>query len=238
MPMYRGGEGWPSVLQQVVEAHLARAADGADGPRLEAILFAPRGERVTEAEVIPRLNQLHYESGSVIDLYFPGYYRRDAKQTDVSDSPSEVLLEVADIRYVWVPESFVQMEQEAAHAFPAWRSRGECDLLLVVSRAVTSDADYRIPFELTDVFEPATAYQVWLTQAMDDGAIPSVHSFLVGLIDYAEHHTDPRGFMLQTAGKAGFRAFFEWVLSALPGDVQPLWKKTRYLAPAFQLDAG
>ncbi|BEP13701.1 hypothetical protein acdb102_20120 [Acidothermaceae bacterium B102] len=237
MPIFHGGPTWPTLADAVVAHHRAHAAAGTDDYRLEAIVFAPAGEEVTETQVRPRLDQLHYESGEIVNLYFPGYFTRD--QAPAAWGASETKLRVGGVDYFFEAEAFVEMSKTAAKAFPAWRSRGDCDLLLVLSRPVASlpDDDSGPPLtaeeQISSVFDVTTAQQIKLTQAVRDEAIPSVHEFLRNLIDYAENHQDPRGFMMGSGGTAVAKAMLEWVLSLVPGDARPLWRKTRYLLPAW-----
>jgi hypothetical protein len=73
-----------------------------------------------------------------------------------------------------------------------------------------------------------------LDNAISDGAIHSVATFMEQLFRYAqEHPVTPRvgGFVVATGGKVVAESLLDILLGALPVDLRSLWKKGRHFQP-------
>jgi hypothetical protein len=193
--------------------------------RMVGLLFAPLRAPLARAEIIPRLNQFHYRSGSHIDFFcagyggyiFPGWLPDDAVEVtdEVPEGPKDWTYSEQ-----WFNNFRSEIEDKAGGR---WHYSGEVDLILADAVVRPQAAQAHINFQAFLVID--------LERAKNDGAIETVAKFFENVFRYAESPKSASafaGFATVAGSKALGAALGDWFLSMLPKETGKIWKRGRH----------
>ena len=161
-----------------------------------------------------------------MDIFCAGYARAGTLGVESDYTFTSVLDKGPDgSAWLFSQRAFNQVRAYTEN-LSGWRNSGEVDLLLVMGRQEAG--------EVTPVLDWRSGVVIALDNAISDGAIRSVATFMEQLFRYAEQNpVKPHlgGFIVAAEGKVVAESLVDVVLGALPVDLRPLWKKGRHFQP-------
>lgn len=172
---------------------------------MTGLLFAPPGQPLAKAEILPRLNDFHYRSGEHIDFYCAGYAWWHSDMDDYRTTGTDGV--------VYSAPKFDAFRRDIARR-SRWRYSGETDLLILNSR-YDREAE-------TGMLDFSSAIVCKLDTMKSDGAITSAGLFFERIFQYSESATgdDPTwGFSDSLAGSSSASALKRFVLALLPKEL-------------------
>mgnify|MGYP006431350827 CR=1 FL=1 len=186
------------------------------GDPLCCILFAPTFDKISESDILPRLQYLNSRAGVNIDFYCVGYMGH-ANKSDFPDMKELGVSKYKDDKEI--PWSFSQSKfsefVDEMEKSTSWKYSGGTELVILDSHA---------NFSNTIVFK--------VDKMIKDGAIDNVNELLEALIQHSRKDIKTiEKFSLNGLGEKSSEILVESIMKLLPKGLKSLsgiWTKGKY----------